>query len=101
MRYTPPLNSSGDPNAPYVNDDPPKGIEGSIPVANTMEEHQRELVNIIKNTGQTPTDDDLNQVTRAIRDGKLNFRVDKGTPNTLVVDQLSPPITGYDAGLEL
>jgi hypothetical protein len=100
MKYTPPLNSM-DPNGPYVNGDPPDGIMGSIPVASTMEEHQRELVNTITNSGQTPDDGDLMQVTRALRDGKLNFRIDKGTPNTIVVDQLSPPITGYDPGLEL
>src|SRR5215471_10012067 len=100
MKYNQPWAVS-DPNAPYVNADHANGITGSVPPAASMEEPQRELVNIVANSGQTPIDDDLEQVTRAIRGGTLNFRIDQGTANNMVVAQLSPPITEYEAGLEL
>jgi len=100
MKYEPPF-SNPDPNAPYINGDPPKGIHGSIPGGPAVENPMRELVNIITNSQQTPDDDDLMQVTRSVRDGRLNFYVDQGTANQLVISQLSPPIVDYEAGLEL
>ena len=99
MKYAQPLTAPD--NAPYVNADHANGIMGSVPPAASIEDPQRELVNIIKNSQQTPDDGDLMQVTRAIRDGKLNFCIDHGTASAVVVDQLAPSITSYDAGLEL
>jgi hypothetical protein len=100
MKYEPPFGSP-DPNAPFINGDRPKGIIGSKPSGATVENPMRELTGIIANSQQTPTDDDLMQVTRSVRDGRLNFYIDQGTANQIVISQLSPPITTYDAGLEL
>jgi hypothetical protein len=100
MKYEPPF-ASPDPNAPYINSARGKGIIGSKPSGATVENPMRELTNIITNSQQAPTDDDLMQVTRSVRDGRLNFYIDQGTANQLVLPQLSPPITSYDAGLEL
>ncbi len=100
MKYEQPFGIP-DPNAPYINGQRDKGIIGSKPTGATVENPMRELTNLIKNSQQTPTDDDLMQVTRSVRDGRLNFFIDQGTANQLVIFQLSPPITDYEAGLEL
>jgi hypothetical protein len=100
MKYEQPF-ANPDPNASYINAQEEKGIHGSIPGGPAVENPMREITNLITNSLQTPTDDDLMQVTRGVRDGRLNFRVDQGTANQIVVDQLSPSITSYDAGLEV
>ncbi len=100
MKYAPPLAST-DPNAPYINGQRGKGIIGSKPVSATVEGPMREIENLITNSQQIPTDTDLEQVTRAVRDGRLNFYVDQGVQNQLAISQLSPPIAVYDAGIEL
>ena len=100
MKYEQPFGIP-DPNAPYINGQRDKGIIGSKPTGPTVENPMRELTNLIKNAQQIPTDDDLMQVTRAVRDGRLNFFIDQGTANQLVISQLSPPITDYEYGLEL
>jgi hypothetical protein len=87
---------------PYVNGDPTIGLEGSIPPAAAFEHPQRELVSLIKNTGFTPDDDDLEQVSRGVRQ-QLNFAVATfvpGSPNALSVT-LDPPLDQYRAGLVL
>jgi hypothetical protein len=100
MKYAQPFGIA-DPNAPYINDDQGKGIDGSVPGAECVEYPMREIEHLIKNSQQIPTDDDLEQVTRAVRDGRLNFYIDQGTTNAIVLSQLSPPITSYEAGLEV
>lgn len=54
-------------DAPYVNGDPSVGREGSIPPAAAFEQHQRELLELITWSGQTPSNNDLTQVRKAIQ----------------------------------
>jgi hypothetical protein len=101
VKYQPPYGQP-DPNAPYVNGNPAQGIEGSIPPAAAFEQNQRELVGLIQNSGLTPLDADLTQVTQGVRSQFLNFAQDTGTANNLVV-ALDPPLIGtnYSPGLTL
>jgi hypothetical protein len=72
-----------------------------VPPASAFEFPQREIVNLIGNSHQVPTDQDLNQMTRAVRDGKLIYCVDSGPLNTVQVVNLSPLIMAYTQGLTL
>lgn len=103
MQYQPPYGPPGaiDPNASYINGDPTIGREGSVPPAAAFEFPQREIVNLISNSQQEPTDQDLNQMTRAVRDGKLIYCLDSGPLNTVQVVNLTPEITTYTRGLTL
>lgn len=100
MRYVPPRNSN-DPDASYVNGDPATASQGSIPPAAAFEQPQREIVNMISDSQQVPTDQDLHQMTRAIRDGKLLWCVDSGPLNTLQIPALMPILLSYTPGLRL
>jgi hypothetical protein len=73
---------------------------GSIPPAASIENPQREIVNMITSSGLTPTDADLFQLAKAIQSGHVNYATDAGTPNQLAIT-LSPAITGYTLGLRL
>jgi hypothetical protein len=97
MKYQQPYGIS-DSDASYINSDRTVGRQGSIPPAAAMEQPQREIVNLIRNSQQVPTDNDLEQLTRGVRDGKLNYCRDTGGVNSIQVT-LSPPITSYDAGM--
>jgi hypothetical protein len=102
MKYQEPwgvTTPTGD--APYANGNPAIGLQGSIPPAASIEYPMREITNLISDSGQTPTDADLHQVTRAIRDGKLNFCVDSGPLNQLQVTPQGPPLQTLNAGLTL
>jgi hypothetical protein len=103
VQYQPPYGPPGaiDPNASYINGDPTIGRQGSVPPAAAFEYPQREIVNLIANAHQVPTDQDLNQMTRAVRDGKLIYCLDSGPLNTVQVVNLTPPITTYTQGLTL
>jgi len=101
VKYVPPYGVTANPDASYVNGDPSIGRQGSIPPAAVFENPQREIVNLIADSTQTPTDVDLHQTTRAVRDGKLNFCVDSGPLNQLQVVMPGPPIQAYTAGLSL
>jgi hypothetical protein len=103
VQYQPPYGPPGaiDPNASYINGDPTIGRQGSVPPAAAFEFPQREIVNLIGNSQQVPTDQDLNQMTRAVRDGKLIYCFDSGPLNTVQVVNLTPPITTYTQGLTL
>ena len=65
MKYHQPFGAA-DPDASFVNGDPSTGQEGSIPPAEQMELPQREIVNAIKASGQTPADGDLTQLAQAM-----------------------------------
>jgi len=101
LKYQPPYGPPGtiDPNAPYVNDDYVHGVKGSVPPASSMEYPQRELVNLIGDSKQTPDDADLHQAARAVRDGRLFYVVDTGPVNQLEVSDLQPSLVNYEAGL--
>jgi hypothetical protein len=100
MKYVPPKNST-DPNVGYVNGNPATATQGSIPPAAAFEEPQREIVNMITDSQQVPTDQDLHQMTRAIRDGKLLWCVDSGPTNQLQIPTLMPILLSYTPGLTL
>ncbi len=103
MQYQPPYGPPGaiDADAPYINGDPTIARKGSVPPASAFEFPQREIVNLIANSKQVPTDQDLNQLTRGVRDGKLIYCLDSGPLNTVQVANVTPPIINYTQGLTL
>lgn len=64
MKYNPPAGSQ-DPDAKYVTGQPGK-VRGSAVPAEAVEHPQREIVEVIKKAGLTPSADDLNQLYEAI-----------------------------------
>jgi hypothetical protein len=99
MKYQPPYGIA-DPDASYINGNPASGIEGSIPPAAAIEQPMREIVNVITASQFTPSDGDLAQLLRSIRRQFLNFCIDTGTLNSLVVT-LNPPLEQYWQGMPL
>jgi Concanavalin A-like lectin/glucanases superfamily len=99
VKYVPPYGVTSNPDAAYVNGDPSIGRQGSIPPAAVFENPQREICNLITDSTQTPADGDLHQLTRGVRDGKLNFCVDSGPLNQLQVVLPGPQLAAYTAGL--
>lgn len=99
MKYQPPYGVS-DPNGPYINGNPAAGIEGSIPPAAAFEYPMREIIAMITGGDFVPSDGDLTQLLKAIRRQFVNYAVDTGTVNALVVT-LSPPLESYHAGFPL
>jgi hypothetical protein len=96
MKYEQPYGVS-DVNAPYINGNPAAGIQGSIPPAAAFEYHQRELIQLITQAGFTPSDSDLSQVTKAVRQG-VNYFAASGTANALTIAP-ALPLDAYKAGL--
>jgi hypothetical protein len=96
MKYVPPYGTT-DPNAPYVNGNPAAGIEGSIPPADAFNEPLRELDNLVRYSGYTPADNQLDQVTRAIRRQFVNYAIDTGSVNALSIS-LQPAPGSYMSG---
>ena len=96
MKYEAPYGVS-DPNASYINGNPSTGTMGSIPPAASIENPQREIVNLITDAGLTPSDADLHQLARGVQGGHLNYAVDTGTANALAIN-VSPPLLAYAAG---
>lgn len=101
MKYVPPFGreSEGD-SAQYINGDPTVGRQGSIPPAAVFENPQREIVSVITRSRMTPTDADLQQLTKAIRSQALNYVEDTGSDSNLSV-ALEPALTSYTKGLML
>lgn len=94
MLYNQPL---GQPNvnAPYVNGNPETGADGSVIPAPAVEYPQREIVNALIAAGLVPTNNDLTQLTQAIRLlGRIPYCLDLGSANNIVIDPL-PTITAY------
>lgn len=60
MKYNPPAGSQ-DPDAKYVTGQPGK-VRGSAVPAEAVEHPQREIVEVIKKAGLTPSGDDLGQL---------------------------------------
>ena len=85
MQYNQPYGVS-DPNAPYINGNPSTGTMGSIPPAASIEFPQREIVNFIKDSGLTPDNADLAQLSKSIQSGKIIYGDDAGpASNTIIV----------------
>lgn len=99
MKYHQPFGIS-DLNASYVNGDPSLGRAGSIPPGESFEFPQREVVNMINNSGITPDDGDLFQLAKAIRSQALNYLESSGAVNHLVVSP-TLPLAAYIKGLPL
>jgi hypothetical protein len=82
MLYQPPFGSS-DPNAPYVDRSTSGATRGSIPPAAAIENPQREIVDAISKSGQTPATG--LQLSKAIRSQALNYFTAGGTANALTI----------------
>lgn len=66
MKYNAPFGAAN-PDAPYINGNPSIGVAGSIPPAESIEYPQREIVKAITDAGMVPANDDLGQLSKAIR----------------------------------
>ena len=101
MKYVPPYGreNEGD-EAHYINGNPAEGLQGSIPPANAFEHPMREVVDVIDKSKFTPSSNDLQQLTKAVRSQRLNFSDDTGSVNALAV-AYDPPIATYTIGLML
>ncbi len=84
MKYNAPFGSV-DPNASFVDRNSPGAVSGSRVPAAAVEQVQREMVNFITKSGQTPNGSDLLQMTKADRSQALNRFAAAGTPNAIVV----------------
>ena len=65
MKYNPPAGSQ-DPDAKYVTGQPGK-VRGSAVPAEAVEHPQREIVEVIKQAGLTPSGEDLGQLWKALQ----------------------------------
>ena len=70
---------------------------GSIPPAASIENPQREIVNLITDAGITSTDADLHQLAKGVQGGALVYGVDFGTTNVYSIN-VTPPLASYAAG---
>lgn len=92
MKYEQPFGDA-DPNAPYINRDLATGTQGSRVPAAAIEHHQRELVKLVTAGGLTPSGSDLEQVAKAIRSQKMNYRVAGGTANAITITLDPAPVS--------
>lgn len=81
--YVPPSGST-DPNASYVGKNVAAGTQGSKVPPGAVEYPQREIVNAISSSGQSPTNSDLFQLWKAILAGA------KSVINTLKIPGRTP-----------
>jgi hypothetical protein len=98
MLYNQPYGVT-DPNAPYINGNPSTGTMGSIPPAASIEYPQREIVNFETDSGLTPTNTDLHQLSKAVQSGVVNYAVDSGLVNNVAVTL--NPVPNIIAGLTI
>ena len=97
MQYNQPFDQPNAPAAGYVNANPGTGIPGSIPPAAAFEFPQREIVNVVAAAGMVPNNGDLTQLLQACRSGVLDYIVDTGGTNALVITPL-PVFLSLPAG---
>src|SRR5579872_1099798 len=100
MKYHQPFDLPSNPNAAYVDGNPGAGVSGSIPPAASIEYPQREIVNFITDSGLTPADADLHQLSESVQAGKVSFGVDTGSANALSV-ALTPVPPAYTPGMRV
>ena len=99
MLYTPPTGAT-DPRAPYVGKNVSAGIQGSKVPPGAVMNPQLEIESAIAASGQTPSNDDKQQLLRAIRSGVLEFYADQSTvPNALIIAP-NPVHLKYVAGMK-
>lgn len=99
MEYVQPYGIS-DINGSYINGNSRLGQQGSIPPAEAFEWPMRELVALIQYSGITPSADDLEQITKAVRSQRINFAVDTGSANAMSV-AYDPAFVALSNGLIL
>lgn len=80
---------------PWSNGNPETGVEGSYPSHELMTHPQEELVNLIEAAGFTPSDLDLFQVARSVRNQRLNYAGAIGGTASAATLTLSPAISAY------
>jgi hypothetical protein len=97
MLYNPPIGWT-DPNAPYIQGDAALGVQGSKPPAIGFEGAQREIVNAISASGQTPSNGDMTQLAKAISGAGIHYGVGAGTANSLTAT-VTPAITALTDGM--
>ena len=99
MKYHQPY---GDPNpdGSFVDGNPATGVRGGIIPAGAIEFPQREIVNMILKNQLSPTDSDPLQLTKAVQIDRINWAIDIGTQNHIVID-LDPAPDTLVAGLKV
>lgn len=97
MDYNPPYGAA--PDSSYVDGVPATGIEGSIIPAHAIEYPQREIVNNILKNQISPSNGDLFQLSRAQQVDLVNWAIDIGTANHIVINLDPAPFT-LTAGLK-
>lgn len=98
MLYNPPYG--GNANDPFIDGNPSLGIEGSIIPAAAIEYTQREIVNFILKSQLSPSNGDLVQLSRSVQVDLVNWALDTGTLNHIVVT-LDPAPPTLVAGLKV
>jgi Collagen triple helix repeat (20 copies) len=98
MLYNPPYG--GNVNDPFFDGNPSLGIEGSIIPAASIEYTQREIVNFILKSQLAPTNGDLTQLAKSVQVDLVNWAIDNGTLNHIVVT-LDPAPATLVAGLKV
>jgi len=98
MHYNQPFN--GNANDPFIDGSPSLGIEGSIIPAAAVEYPQREIVNFILDSVLSPNNGDLTQLAKAVQNDRVNYGIDIGTVNNMVVNITPTPDT-LVAGLKV
>jgi len=89
------------PTSPWINGNPAIALKGSIVDAHAIDYPMREIVYAEVAAGLVPTNDDLTQLTQAIKLlGRIPYCVDQGTANHLVVNPI-PGITRYQVPIIL
>lgn len=76
------------------------GVPGTVVTATHMNASQEEGMAVIESADLAPDPNDLKQMVKAIRGGRLNWRTAGGTANALTI-ALAPQLLAYTAGLPL
>ena len=98
MQYNPPYGKEADTS--YIDGNPPFGVEGSIIPALAIELTQREIVNLILKSQLAPTNADTTQLSRSVQVDRVNWAIDTGTLNHIVVT-LDPAPASLVEGLKV
>jgi hypothetical protein len=97
MQYNQPWGA--DPDSHYIDGNPSLGIEGSIIPLGAVEYTQREIANFILKSQLIPSNGDLDQLSRSVQVDLVNFALDIGTQNHIVIN-LDPAPPTLMAGLK-
>lgn len=98
MQYNQPYG--GNIDASYIDGIPQLGVEGSVIPGPAIEMPQREIVNFILKSQLAPTNSDPNQLSRSVQVDLVNWAIDTGTQNHIVVT-LDPAPATLVAGLKV